>query len=351
MSWLEPSLATEGVRIMTICNACRYCEGYCAVFPAMEKRTQFTPADLGYLANLCHNCGACLPACQYAPPHEFGVNVPQTLSQIRVQSYQLPSRKTILMLGIGMVGLLFITLLGSTAPAALFARHDGGAFYDVIPHDEMVRLFLFAGAWALAGALLVFGLRYGAFRGKQRADYRAILRGWSDALRLVNLGGGGEGCIEENERPAQTRRVFHHLVFYGFLSCFLATVIAAFYDNVLGWRAPYPLASLPVIFGTLGGIALLIGCAGLFSLLREHDAALSDKGERGRSILLLAFLFAIAATGLLLLVFRGTPAMGVLLIVHLSVVFGLFVTLPYGKFMHGFFRLAALIRFASEQGE
>ena len=49
MSWLEPSLATEGERIMTICNACRYCEGYCAVFPAMEKRTQFGPADLGYL--------------------------------------------------------------------------------------------------------------------------------------------------------------------------------------------------------------------------------------------------------------------------------------------------------------
>jgi citrate/tricarballylate utilization protein len=350
MSWLEPTLAAEGARIMTICNACRYCEGYCAVFPAMEERTQFTPADLGYLANLCHNCGACLPACQYAPPHEFGVNVPQTLSQIRVASYQLPRRKTILMLGIASVGLLSIVLLESTAPAMLFARHAGGAFYDVISHDEMVRLFLFAGAWAFLGMLLVFGLRYGAFRGK-RADARAILRGWSDALRMVNLGGGGEGCIEENERPSQVRRVYHHLVFYGFLSCFLATIIAAFYDNVLGWRAPYPLASLPVIFGTLGGIALLIGCVGLFALLRERDAALSDKGERGRSIMLLIFLFATAATGLLLLVFRGTPAMGLLLIVHLSVVFGLFVTLPYGKFMHGFFRVAALIRFASEQGE
>ena len=27
---------------MTICNACRYCEGYCAVFPAMEKRLTFS---------------------------------------------------------------------------------------------------------------------------------------------------------------------------------------------------------------------------------------------------------------------------------------------------------------------
>ncbi|HTX02578.1 MAG TPA: tricarballylate utilization 4Fe-4S protein TcuB [Candidatus Acidoferrales bacterium] len=349
MSWLEPSVAAEGARIMTICNACRYCEGYCAVFPAMEKRTHFGPADLGYLANLCHNCGACLPACQYAPPHEFGVNVPQTLAQIRVASYQLPRRKTVLILGIASAALLLLVLLAGTAPSVLFARHDGGAFYDVIPHDEMIRIFLFAGAWALAGMALVFGLRYGVVRGIRGGGYRAIRRGWSDALRLVNLGGGGEGCTEENERPGQRRRLFHHLVFYGFLSCFLATVIAAFDDNVLRWQAPYPLASLPVIFGTLGGIALLIGCAGLFALLHARDSALSDKGERGRSIMLLAFLFATAATGLLLLAFRGTAAMGVLLIVHLAIVFGLFVTLPYGKFMHGFFRLAALIRFAAEE--
>jgi citrate/tricarballylate utilization protein len=34
---------------MRICNACRYCEGYCAVFPAMEQRRVFTKADLTYL--------------------------------------------------------------------------------------------------------------------------------------------------------------------------------------------------------------------------------------------------------------------------------------------------------------
>ena len=56
---------------MQICNACRYCEGFCAVFPAMTRRLEFGRADVHYLANLCHNCGACLHACQYAPPHEF----------------------------------------------------------------------------------------------------------------------------------------------------------------------------------------------------------------------------------------------------------------------------------------
>ena len=58
-------------RVLQICNACRYCEGFCAVFPAMTRRLEFGKADIHFLANLCHNCGACLHACQYAPPHEF----------------------------------------------------------------------------------------------------------------------------------------------------------------------------------------------------------------------------------------------------------------------------------------
>jgi citrate/tricarballylate utilization protein len=51
---------TEAERLMTVCNSCRYCESRCAVFPAMDLRRSFAPADLNYLANFCHNCGACL---------------------------------------------------------------------------------------------------------------------------------------------------------------------------------------------------------------------------------------------------------------------------------------------------
>ena len=63
----------EVARTLQICNACRYCEGFCAVFPTMTRRLAFGQADIHYLANLCHNCGACFHACQYAPPQEFAV--------------------------------------------------------------------------------------------------------------------------------------------------------------------------------------------------------------------------------------------------------------------------------------
>ena len=81
-------LVKDGARQMTICNACRYCEGYCAVFPAMEQRRIFTKADLTYLANLCFDCRDCYYACQYAPPHEFGVNIPKLMSELRADTYR-----------------------------------------------------------------------------------------------------------------------------------------------------------------------------------------------------------------------------------------------------------------------
>ena len=77
----EVKIANATFWQLEVCNACRYCEGYCAVFPALEKRRRFTPGDVVYLANLCHDCRACFYACMYAPPHEFGVNIPKALQK------------------------------------------------------------------------------------------------------------------------------------------------------------------------------------------------------------------------------------------------------------------------------
>ena len=72
----------------------------------------------------------------------------------------------------------------------------------------------------------------------------------------------------------------------------------------------------------------------------------SETRSHGRSFLALLFLSSL--TGLLLLALRETGAMGWLLAIHLGVVLGLFLTLPYGKFVHGIYRSAALVRSALE---
>ena len=63
----------------------------------------------------------------------------------------------------------------------------------------------------------------------------------------------------------------------------------------------------------------------------------------------IALLFWTSLTGMALLFLRDTSAMGLLLAIHLGVVMALFLTLPYGKFAHGVFRCAALLKSAVEQ--
>jgi citrate/tricarballylate utilization protein len=55
------------------------------------------------------------------------------------------------------------------------------------------------------------------------------------------------------------------------------------------------------------------------------------------------------ASGLLLLALREHRVMGSLLLVHLGLVLALFVTLPYGKFVHGIYRAIALAQHAREE--
>src|SRR5688572_13191731 len=139
----------RGAQVMTVCNACRYCEQYCPVFPAMEQRATFAKAELDYLANLCHNCGECLYACQYAPPHEFGINVPRTLAEIRLESYEeycWPAFMGAAFKRNGLVAALVVTGMFATVlliaaramnPDALSQSAPAGDFYSVIPHAMM----------------------------------------------------------------------------------------------------------------------------------------------------------------------------------------------------------------------
>lgn len=356
----------EAERIMTICNACRYCEGFCAVFPAMELRRTFTAGDLKYLANLCHNCRDCYYACQYAPPHEFELNVPRTLAELRLETYRefaWPGFLSGLFRRNGWVVGLVTTLCAAalllfTAAAkgasTLFGAHVGdGAFYRVIPYSVMV-LFFSALALFVLVCLLKGGDRFRVETGGSSGaptNVRAHLQAIWDAMRLKYLDGGGHGCNYPDDRFSMGRRWLHHAVFYGFMLCLASTTVAAFHDHFLHLAAPYPILSWPVALGTVGGVAILIGAGGLLLLKTKMDRAPSAPRTLGMDVGLLALLFLTSLTGLLLLLLRATPLMGVLLVLHLGVVAGLFITMPFGKLVHMVYRYAALVRNAEEQAD
>ena len=131
--------------------------------------------------------------------------------------------------------------------------------------------------------------------------------------------------------------------------CLASTTVAFCYDHLLHWPAPYPFWSWPVLLGTSGGLALLVGTGGLLYLKQHMDREPAATQAFGMDIAFLVLLFLTSLTGLLLLVFRSTSLMGILLAVHLGVVLGLFVTMPYGKFVHGIYRYGALVKNAIEQ--
>lgn len=358
------SARAEAERLMTVCNSCRYCEGLCAVFPAMELRRTFRDGDLNYLANLCHGCGACYYDCQFSPPHEFDVNVPKILAEVRAGSYQAYAWPRAFAgaferngLAISVVAISCVTLfiLGFAAlddPAVLLGVHTGpGAFYRLMPHKAMALLFGAALLYAIVAMTMSVRLFWRDIE-KPTATAPAARPLWQamkDAGRLRYLDGGGIGCMNRDERAADRRRIYHHLTFYGFLLCLASTSIATLYHFLLGREAPYPWYDLPVVLGAIGGIGLVIGPAGLLAAKWRRDPALQDEARLGMDVAFIAMLLMTGLTGMALLILRETTAMGPLLALHLGVVFALFITMPYGKFVHGIHRFAALIRYARER--
>lgn len=361
-------LATESLqeaeRLMTVCNSCRYCEGLCAVFPAMEMRRAFAEGDLNLIANLCHNCGACYDDCQFTPPHDFAVNVPQTLARVRRESWEayvwpracaglLRHNATALALGTaGCIALSLVLIAWLRDPALLFSAQRGpGAFYRIVPHNVLAAVF--GGVFLYAAIALFMGPR-AFWRDVSEADPLpseggSLWQAMREAGSLRYLDGGGAGCADEEDQPRDNRRLFHHLTFYGFLLCFASTSVATLYHYLVGREAPYAWWEPPVVLGTLGGIGLVIGPVGLLTARLRRRPELGDPGQHAMDNAFTALLLFTSLSGLALLLLRETAAMGTTLAVHLGFVAAFFLAMPYSRFVHGLYRFAALVRYAAER--
>jgi citrate/tricarballylate utilization protein len=340
MSDLE--LFQEANRQLTICNSCRYCEGYCPVFHAIETRRDFARGDVQYLANLCHDCRACFYACMYAPPHEFAINIPKILADARIESYRqwswpnflaraLKSRFMEAALALVAWAVVVLLSLAVTSKARMFTRHLGsGEFYQVIPYVAMV----------IGGMVLFFyGICVWIIGG---------IRFWSEANNNVPELTSLKTIAGAMERPSSVRRIYHSLTAWGFLSALVSTSLAAVYQDGFHWLPPFPLTSAPVVFGTAGGVAMIIGTLGLIWFKLKSDNVPAGTLAPGMDYMFLVMLCLTSLSGLSTLVFRATSAMGSILVMHLGLVAALFITAPYGKFVHLVYRFLALVKYRTE---
>lgn len=340
----------EARRQLEICNACRYCESYCSVFPALHRQRTFSDSDIAQLANLCHNCRGCHYACQYTAPHEFNINIPGTLAKVRQQVWQqhaIPGwfAGTFHRSGVAisvMVMAAFALLLWMIQSPVATADVN---FYSLIPHNALVALFVPTFIAPLIATYLSVRRYWKQIEGK-RLSFGQIRAAMGSVATMKNLAAGhGDGCnFEDEDRFSHARRRYHQATMYGFLLCFAATSVGTIMHYLFDLPAPYGLFSLPKLLGLSGGILLCIGTVGLGYLKTKADPELGDRrvwsGEMGFIVL----LFSVSSTGLALYVFAGSPWLPELLAVHLGTVLAFFLLIPYSKMVHGFYRLAALIR-------
>jgi len=95
---------------------------------------------------------------------------------------------------------------------------------------------------------------------------------------------------------------------------------------------------------------MIIGVMGFLTMKRESDREPAVERMYALDYTFLSILGLVALTGLLTLIFRATPALGSLLVVHLGLVAALFITAPYGKFVHAVYRTLAIVRYEMEAG-
>lgn len=350
---MSSEITQEARRQIEICNACRYCEGYCAVFPAMTRNRIFSDGDITQLANLCHNCRGCYYACQYTEPHEFALNLPRALAEARHESWKDHAWPGSFARAFDRSGVVIAAGL-VVAFAAIFALaqglrpESGEGFYAYMSHGLMVAIFAPAFLVPLAAMAVSLGCYWRAVGGGS-VRIVDVWQAMKSAGRMRNLDGGhGDGCnFEAGERYSNARRHAHQATLYGFLLCFAATSAGTLMHYGFGLHAPYGLFSLPKLLGVPGGLLLCAGTAGLAWLKTRADRDLGAPEVWGGEMAFVLLLFSVSATGLALYGATRTSAVAVLLSVHLGTVLAFFLLTPYSKMAHGFYRMAALTKDAA----
>lgn len=343
-------------RQLDICNACRYCAGYCPVWPALERRVDLTQNDITHLANLCHDCRDCYLACMYTPPHEYMLNPPAMFALERTRTYERfvwpagrlrgLSGPVAAVAAVVVVGVLLVLLSLATTGSSAFGGDTDGSAYDVIRHDLLLVLVgapaVYTVIVLVAAALGYWRFTHGSLGGLLR------LRSWGTALGqalTLRYQAGAEtdpGCSYQGEAPTLTRRFFHQAVAWGFILTFVSTTSAAVEEYFFHQRPPYPFLSVPVITGSIGGIAQVIGCVGLIRLKLASERGQTTSVMWRADFAFLWALLVLNVTGLLVLGLRSTPVFGAVLVVHLASVIVAFSVAPYTKFVHFVFRILAI---------
>ena len=221
-----------------------------------------------------------------------------------------------------------------------------GSPFDLIPYGQLLGLLLVPALFATA-VFVEAGATYWRQIGPapDRLSWSVLAKAVGYAMTLRYLRGGGQECYyPEDTVPSPARRRLHAMVAYGFGLCLLSTIAAAILQDIAGEQPPYPVLSVPVISGTVGGVGIALGTVGLLRLKMRSSKVTGGQEMTIKDYGLLSALAFLALSGLAALLTRDTGAFGLVFLVHLAAICLTFAAAPYSKFVHVVFRFLALVR-------
>jgi len=334
----DKGLMEEASRQLTICNACRYCEGFCDVWDAIERRREFSHGDLLHLSNLCHDCRACYYACPFIPPHELMINIPKVLGDVREQSYEkfvFPKVLVRVMRRSGLAYLFLTTLIFVTTLYYVFLLHGLSAFYET--SLTMQELFPYPVFFVAEYSLYIYVFFLWFIQGRsywkdisngRKMNVKAIGRAILDVFTHKDFKGGGAGCNYPSENGSLFRLFAHASVMFGFIIDWITILF-------------YPFANVVVISIYFIGSVLIFAGAGLLLLMRFK----ADKKPDSKSIssAFTAMMFSTGASGIIFITLISSPEWIIFFLLRDSLIAAIFIMAPFTKFLHPVYRFISLV--------
>jgi citrate/tricarballylate utilization protein len=316
----------EALRQYLICEGCRLCDNTCPVWPTLSMKPLVSPGEVVLLANLCYDHRDCYYACPYIAPHPFNVDVPQVNRNLRLDVYSALTLRLRETIGKIIFALLFVPII---AMWAIFLPNvfRGGpiSFYNLMPKDVILASGFTVLAYLVGFALYIIIKYNSMIGGEYRPKLSALPASIVDWLRHSWF----ETMHYPGEWWSRTRLVYHLLIFYGFALDLIATILGSVYEDVLGVPSPFPLSNPTVVIGILGGAMLVAGS--VIALAARYSSIKVQRFERvgALDVMLAVEVLLVGATGLLTLGYRlagMAPATYLALLVHLTMIYALFVT-------------------------
>jgi citrate/tricarballylate utilization protein len=346
---MDEDIHGEAIRQFNICNACRYCEGYCAVWDDIENKNFFDNSDIDHFANLCHDCRECYNVCPFTEPHEFNLNIPMVLSKVRHETYinnikpefmEKPAKHQYYLWSfvIALSILSVFTLGYMNMNGYMLNRYGLSDITHIFPvlqfkiFSTILYIYVII-LWALEGNNYWKSINSG--KNKKKVRIHNILLALSDSFGHKYFKGGGAGCNYPEDNSGKFRLIFHPMIFFGFI---IDLIAIAFYGN---------LNIYIIIIYMVGSLLISIGSIALLFAKFYSNKKLASKQLLTMDYPFTIIMLLTGITGLIFPVFSGYSIFSITFMIHIALISAIFLMAPFGKFIHPVFRFLSLIKYNS----